>query len=259
MAFSNSQFCTKPSHRGLHVKSDKGPLVVPYLDAQLRLYEYLLHQWYLVFAYRFDLHFPADSYGWGSDVITSFNASLHSKIKHRANMFGCGHMDIGPRFIWAKENKNSVNDHYHYCTLIDGNFISKSGTFNAESWTLKKSIVESWAKALGISVKEAEPLVQHGENGDYLVELESSDFLQQLTNLFYRTSYFAKLDTKRYGDGSRNHRCSCVPLGFDDFNLDEYVIFHKREIHGILEDQFLYSSEHSEFSHMQNKNVSPLW
>jgi hypothetical protein len=239
MSFSNNQFCTEPSYRGLHVQSQTGPLIVPYLDSQLRLYEFLLYHWSLVYGFRFDLHFPSGCYEWDSSVVSSFIDSLNAKIKNVGKEFTRAGWDIKPRTIWAKEQRFSLNYHYHFAVLLNGHFMNDSGSIYKPGWSLRKAIVEAWAQALGLSLEQAYPLVEFCENGDYLVDRDSGDFLQQFTNLFYRTSYFAKWDSKSFGDGTQNHRCSQVPTGFNEFDLDEHVRCHKENLWSLGEYGYL--------------------
>ena len=236
--------------------SYKSPLVKTYLDAQLRLFGFLLPEWSTLFGHRFDLHFPLGSSDWDTKSVSRFCDSLIGRVMANPVLSVPFGDHAKPRFIWAKEQLFSSNHHYHLVVLMDGELIDSSGSLYSRNWCLKKSIVDAWSSALALPVSEACPLVEFVDNGDYIVELSGSSFLQQLTDLFYRTSYLAKLSTKRYGDGTRSHSCSRSRPN-PEFNLDAYVSLYKRDVYGLEDGQFLYSTESPEFRSIRGVSASP--
>lgn len=65
--------------------------------------------------------------------------------------------------------------------------------------------MKAWASALGlIDVNHAKRLVHFPANSSYFIDRNSELFEKQYEDLFYRTSYLAKVETKEYGDKQRN-------------------------------------------------------
>lgn len=69
-------------------------------------------------------------------------------------------------------------------------------------------LVSAWASALNLAEYETSKLVYLPDNAVYWLNSNSEEFDQQFKKLFYRVSYFAKLDNKNYGDGSHAFGCS---------------------------------------------------
>lgn len=243
-----------PCYRGLHVINHRGPLVEKYLEDAFRTIACALADYPKIFAFRFDLRFPLGSEGWGSHVISRFTDSFKAQIKAYLNQQGWSESVCLPRFIWAKERNLSKNIHYHLVILLNKDVFFRSGRINSEHKNLARRVEQAWATALGLNVLNVKGLVDFPDNRDYIVNRHSKDFLQQLTNLFYRVSYLAKEETKEYCDGSRHFSCShFTPLPLE-FSLEELVQFHKHAIHHMPQYEYLLSDESWEYRYRQERN-----
>jgi hypothetical protein len=239
----NEKHYCLPSYRGLHVINHRGPLVEKYLEDTFRTIECALADYPKVFAFRFDLRFPSGSDGWVTNVISRFTESFKAQIKAYLNQQGFRDDVCTPRFIWAKERNVSKNIHYHVIVLMNKNVFFRSGCINSENWNLARRVEQAWATALEIDFIEAVGLVEFPRNRDYIVNRHSPEFLQQLTNLFYRASYLTKEETKEYCDGTRHFSCShFTPLPME-FSLEELILYHKHELHHLKPDEYLSSEQ----------------
>ncbi len=101
-------------------------------------------------------------------------------------------------YLWVKElaTKIKVNEHYHFCLILDGNKV--------QSYSKLKSIVaNTWAEAGGqqyrkSGFKQTRPL---GTIKNDIYRLKRDD-IAMLDDILYRLSYFAKNFTK-INDGTR--------------------------------------------------------
>ena len=73
-----------------------------------------------------------------------------------------------------------------------------------ERKNMAERIRNAWASALGMRVENTIGLVHFPENATYHLNVNSTDFDMSYQALFNRLSYFAKVDTKHYGDGTNN-------------------------------------------------------
>lgn len=62
----------------------------------------------------------------------------------------------------------------------------------------------AWASALGLSFEKSSGLVHVPENAVYTINTNSENYQQQVNDILYRISYFAKVDTKPFGGGGYN-------------------------------------------------------
>lgn len=169
-------------------------------------------------AIRCDLRFPIDYNVDGtSSPISKFIASLKAQMeaadqaKHRANM------RVHPstlRYVWVREWSNARLWHYHVVLFLNKDRFFTLGRFKsdpdemAEQINLSDRIQKAWASALSISLSYAIGLVHFPQNPTYFLDCGSSDFGNQYASLYERLSYFAKEETKHYGDGKNNFGCS---------------------------------------------------
>ncbi|MEY8239148.1 MAG: inovirus Gp2 family protein [Cycloclasticus sp.] len=232
-----------PSFRGLHVINHRGPLVMKYLESNFRTVECALAQYPRTFATRFELLFPQKTEGWQTDVISKFTEALKSEIGSYLREKGLRADSCKPRFIWAKERSRSLNPHYHVMLFLNKDVFFRSGNIVSENWNLVRRIESAWARALGVTYQEISGLVHFPKNRDYIVNVRHENFLQQLTDLFYRASYLAKEDTKEYSDGTRHFSCSHFTQPAYPSSLDSLIQYHKRNTCGILEGSYLLTSE----------------
>ncbi len=239
---NETRYCN-PTYRGLHVIDHRGPLVEKYLEMTFRTLECALGQYPKTFATRFELLFPKHTDNWSSEVISKFTEALKADINAFLRIRGEKPEKCKPRLIWAKERNKSSNSHYHVVLLLNKDVFFTSGKVVSKNYNMAKRIEAAWAKALGFKFERVPGLVNFPKNRDYIVNTGDKDFLQQLTNLFYRASYLAKEDTKEYCDGSRHFSCSHLTSLPASFSLSEVIQYHKGIVYGMPLDHYLKSNE----------------
>lgn len=255
------------SYKGLHVYADKGPLVLKYLEDIFRVIECALSDWPKVFAFRFDLHLPKGSSDWPEDVMSRFVQSFEAKIYAYLRRHGIPLSACKPKLFWAKERDSVDNPHFHCFVLLDGDLFCSSDVIYNDGWSLKKCVESAWASALKMSLDDSGGLARFLPNGDYEVDRDEEDFLQQITNLFYRASYLAKEATKQYGNSKRTFSRSCLTSLQYGFDLEEILSIHKWLNWGMKNSETLNSSELTDrwgnntqpLTKAKQKNSSYLW
>ena len=174
-----------------------------------------------VFAFRVDLRLPSDLENYHirhaddpchrytkmrgdvSRFIESFKSiikcDLIAKVKRGKRVYACK-----PRFIWCKERNESISYHYHMLILLNKDAYFTLGTFDSDT-SMAFKVQKAWSSALGlIDVNHAKRLVHFPANSSYFIDRNSELFERQYEDLFYRTSYLAKVETKDYGGKQRN-------------------------------------------------------
>ena len=118
------------------------------------------------------------------------------------------------RYIWVKEKNYSDNWHYHVCILLNRDAYFTLGKFKHDKENrdvrsnMADRINDAWASALKILPEISRGLVHFSHNPIYYIDCNTPEAFQQYSDLFYRLSYFAKVETKHYGDHSKNFGCS---------------------------------------------------
>lgn len=160
-----------------------------------------------VFAVRVDLRFP--QYYAPYDMKTFSNEYLRRFIKvlrDRLQRYKAGKQQSGQRvhnlkfeYVWAREyGPSSDRPHFHLLLLFNGHAFNSLGQFSNDHESLYNRIGESWGEALGVHVAEGRKFTHFPEIGQYLIDSKNYDHIAQL---FHRTSYLAKVDTKNFHDG----------------------------------------------------------
>ncbi|MGR6781773.1 inovirus Gp2 family protein [Moritella viscosa] len=156
-------------------------------------------------AMRFDLHYPDsfEAHQAESKHISKFRDSLKAildaDLKRKKKLKKCT-----LRKIWVKEQANSVKPHYHAAILVNGHIYNQLGYFTKVKGNMAARIRQAWASALGVELWEIDGVVHFPDKPTYIVNKNGPDYKAQYEKLFYRLSYFAKLDTKIYGGGGNN-------------------------------------------------------
>lgn len=200
--------------RGLDCYTDRGPLAVEYLEAIHDTIKWALAEHPRTLVVRFDLHAP----GWFSSkmpdhVISRFFESLKSKINwdiRQKRKKGIRTRGCTLRYIWAREQSPlTPNCHYHVAIFLNRDTYHCLGHFKAQGGNLITKIREAWATALGIQKENLAGGVFVVKNPTLALRQSDENFHKTLNKLFYRLSYFAKLDSKTYGDHRSSFRTSC--------------------------------------------------
>lgn len=178
---------------------------------------------------RFDLRFPQMSARRDEQAISRFTGALKAKIladQQRKQSQGKRPYSCRLRYVWVKEQADSDACHYHMAIILNRDAYFTLGNYTAavcsadpdmpvdHSQELPENmagrIVSAWASALGLSVKQAAGLVHFPKNPVYSVDSNAEAFSEQYKDVFRRLSYFAKVETKQYGDRSRHFGCSLI-------------------------------------------------
>jgi hypothetical protein len=202
---SNLTLCREEHFIGWPVQVSKGPFVRSYLNNLNRVIQRALDDCPRIFAFRFDLRFPADldlpDHLYTNEVIDRFLESFKAKIRHNRLKAGMSRKyihDTKVRYVWAREFGCSGKPHYHVLILLNRDAFNALGKFEPGRDNIFNRLVEAWASALRISVEGRNGLVHIPDNPTY--HLCRGDELEQ-RELFYRASYLCKASTKAYGDG----------------------------------------------------------
>lgn len=202
---SNLTLCREEHFIGWPVQVSKGPFVRSYLNNLNRVIQRALDDCPRIFAFRFDLRFPADldlpDHLYTNEVIDRFLESFKAKIRHNRLKAGMSRKyihDTKVRYVWAREFGCSGKPHYHVLILLNRDAFNALGKFEPGRDNIFNRLVEAWASALRLSVDEASGLVHIPDNSAY--HLHRDDEREQ-RELFFRASYLCKAATKAYGDG----------------------------------------------------------
>jgi len=211
---SNLTLCREDHYRGQPIQVNKGPFVKNYLRRLDWAVCRALDEYSRVFAFRFDLRFPAaiklPDYLYTNEVIDRFLESFKAKIKHnrlKAGLSGKYIHDSKVRYVWAREIGAFGKPHYHFLILLNRDAFTTLGNFEPGRDNIFNRLVGAWASALRLSVDECNGLVHIPDKPDY--RLHRDDELGQ-RELFYRASYLCKSATKAYGDGQHGFGASRV-------------------------------------------------
>lgn len=212
--------------RGLPVLGKYSPMINEYLESIHETMMCAVRDYPRIFALRIDLHFPV---GWddeGGAAISAFIASLKAKIAADLNLRKRERKDnrgleCRLRYVWVKERSDSLNPHYHVFLFLNRDAYFTLGNFRTAKWlpgddlplldermNMAVRIMDAWASALGIPSYMTGGLVHFPENPAYSLNSNSKSFWQDFSDVFQRASYFAKVDTKHFGDHGRNFGCS---------------------------------------------------
>lgn len=174
---------------------------------------------------RFDLRFPLEAKArTDHHAITRFFDSLRVRIRNdqaKKNKKGQRVHHCNLDYIWVREKDTSEHYHYHVAIILNYDVYFKLGKIQTKE-TMERDLVsgkvrqenmysrirDAWASALGIEAEKALGLIQVPENATYKIDRNADDADEQFRKVFYRLSYFAKANTKVFGDHVRNFGCS---------------------------------------------------
>lgn len=212
--------------RGLPVLGKYSPLIWEYLESIHDTMKLAIKDYRRLFPLRFELRLPV---GWEDNdgsVISRFMASLKAKIeadlrrraKERKDK---RRIECRLRFIWVKERKRSASFHYHVFVFLNRDAYFTSGNFRTVKWlpgddmpfldervNMATRVMGAWGSALGLPSYLTVGLVHIPENASYSLDVNKPSYWQDFCDVFRRASYFAKMDTKHYGNHGRNFGCS---------------------------------------------------
>lgn len=198
--------------QGWPIQVDKGPFIQQYLSRLQQTMQCALAQYPRIFAFRFDLRFPAriqlpDSV-YTNQVVERFIESFKAKIAHnrsQARQLNKYAHDSKVRYVWAREFGEHGKPHYHLAILLNRDAFTALGKFEVGRDNMFNRLVEAWASALGLSVDAVMGLVEVPPNPCYHLNLGEP---RGQAEFFHRTSYLCKAATKVFGDSSHGFGAS---------------------------------------------------
>jgi len=191
------------SYEGFDVLLQHLPMVEEYLSRTLYVTRLALLKHPRTFAFRVDLHFPADwSFGTNDNkplerFIASFRAKIFHNRKLRAEESEYAH-STAVSYIWCREIGEHGIPHYHLAILLNRDAFIKLGKFEIGRKNLYNLLVEAWASALKLPVTDMRGLAHIPENHAYTLTPDDRD---AFNDFFCRVSYLCKSRTKHFGDG----------------------------------------------------------
>ncbi|MCS6115877.1 inovirus Gp2 family protein [Shewanella baltica] len=211
----NLTVLTTPRYDGLQTLSFKNGAIEEYLNKIIKVINGVVMEYSKVFAIRVDLRFPDTFESSDTAVITRFFESLKAQLKadYQAKLRNTtdGQVHASELFyIWVKEMSGRDKCHYHVCLFFNGHAYKSLGKFELGRANMYNRIHKAWASALRLDISHAQGLIHFPENAQYLLCRNQADFTYIYQDLFKRLSYFAKTDTKIYGNGNHNFGCSRI-------------------------------------------------
>ncbi len=104
-----------------------------------KLFVHTLNKHNKVFLTRFDVRFPNDNvYPNANNLISNFTESLVRHFKRKK---------LDPNYLWVREQNDSLNPHYHFTLLLDGNKIQHPAKINKkadELWNLQLGLPQNY-------------------------------------------------------------------------------------------------------------------
>lgn len=163
--------------------------------------------------FRIDLRVP-DGESLSVRSMTNFIESMKSQLAHaQAVKQAAGKRGYDPklRYVWVREWDSADYPHYHVALLLNHDAYFTLGDYSklhsddcSYETMLAGRICKAWGVALGVDWRVARRGVYFPERPVSPLLLRHANYLQQFRGVFYRLSYFAKLDTKPDGDSQRN-------------------------------------------------------
>lgn len=206
----NLTITKKDTFDGLRIYKHENGLVINYLDKIYNTIDKAITEYPRTMAVRIDLRMSKSLLFDNSSVIKNFIASLDSQIQadlNRKKRKGIRVRACKIRYVWVKERSTSLSHHYHLVLFFNKDVYHCLGDFKSEG-NLSHKIKKAWCRALDLDINEGSRLVNFPDNGVYWLDKNSRNFDDEFDSLFYRASYLAKLETKKYGDGTRSFGCS---------------------------------------------------
>ena len=208
--------------QGIPVQPQRGPLVTNYLERIHFVIANAVADHTRTCVFRCDLKFPAHGFEPDTAVISRFVDSLKAQLNanaQRKERQGKRQHLCQLRYIWVKERDSSHLWHYHVALFVNRDSYFTLGACRPvanntgrDAPFMQMNMVDriraAWASAMGINVQQIGGLVHLPNNPIYHLDGNDTAFDSQYAELFHRLSYFAKLDTKHYGDGTNNFGCS---------------------------------------------------
>lgn len=204
---ANHDFWFAPMYAGMPVYLDRGPLLTRHLDAIHRTMMNALAASPRCYSLRVDLRLPDDFAFSDTEVITRFFRALNRLLDMADIQKTMEGKRVHPHrlhYCWVREWGSEGKPHYHVVLMLNRDRYRTLGSFSAEDGNLSARIKQAWAIALHRPLVDSARLVQFPKNAEYHLISNSISYEHDVKGFFYRLSYFAKADTKRFGIGQRS-------------------------------------------------------
>lgn len=162
---------------------------------------------------RIDLHSPS-GFSIPTGAMTRFIESVKAQLEHvRQAKRSAGKRGYDPmlRYVWVRERCSAEQPHYHIALLLNRDAYFSLGSYGRLNEPdqdydamLAGRIYKAWGVVLGVDWRQAKAGVHFPERPVSALTSHSPLSKRQLYGVFFRLSYFAKLQTKQYGKGGRN-------------------------------------------------------
>ncbi len=203
----HTELHTSPYFNGYPVQDKYQPLMVSYLQVHEQVLMRALTECPRVCVLRFELKIPINTIMHSDLLITKFIDSLRYRVKSdlakKNNRTGRS-TKCQLRYIWVKELSKSHGWHYHLVIFLNHDVYNCFGSLNASSGNMFARIRASWASALGVNYEGVSGLIHIPNNAVYKVDVNAINGVEQIHDVLYRLSYFAKVQTKPFGSSSSN-------------------------------------------------------
>lgn len=188
---------------GIPVLTQKGPLVVEYLEAIDDVMWAATNDHPRTLMIRVDARLPqAGDFQlerFMSRFIASLKAQIEADLRRKARRGGRVH-PCRLRVVWAREQDTSHNPHFHCVIFVNRDTYHCLGDFRADDGNMAARIRKAIASALGIPVEFAAGLAHFPVGGVHVLDANASDFHWRRAAAFEAASYIAKAYSKYYGN-----------------------------------------------------------
>ena len=204
---THSELHTSPYFNGYPVQIKYQPLMVNNLLIHEQVLMKALSHHKRTCAMRFELKYPKGYTNRDSHTISRFVDSLRGRINTdlaKKNKRTGRNDACVLSYIWVLERSEAMGWHYHVVIFVNRDIYFRVGNIRNTEGNMYSRIRASWASSLGLSYEKSSGLVHIPKNAVYKINMNSKDYHQQVADVLYRLSYFAKVDTKPYGEDEYN-------------------------------------------------------
>lgn len=210
---NNNQY---PTHTQLHTSSSFNAYPIQDKYLPLMANNLLIHERVLMkalsyhkrtCALRFELKFPKGYSFIDSRFISKFFDSLRVRIKidlANKNRRTGRNDKCALSYIWVFELSSKGEWHFHVIIFLNHDLYNCFGSLKSTGGNMFSRIRAAWASALNLSFDGVSGLIHIPDNAVYKININAENYVQQAQDILYRLSYFAKIETKPFGAGTRN-------------------------------------------------------
>lgn len=207
----NRRLWIYPTFAEMPVQLHRGPLLTEYLKSIHDFVSNGVSDKPRCFAVRFDLRLPDHFDCADTTVITRFFKALDYELDVADLAKWHDGKRVHPRKLeylwvreWSAEGGEILKPHYHVVLLLNYDRYRVLGSFDAVEGNLSARIKQAWSAAINEPFENAQGLVFFPREGQYTLKSQEPGYHDQVSALFHRLSYFAKVASKQFLPGQRN-------------------------------------------------------